>query len=137
MIRKIMVESNIIAEGKELKKGDFEYVYVDEIKDMDEFVDTDELGDRKNVEVRLITDKNHKPDDPESGEFYKISTEKLLKHLSKTMDKIEKGDNIDLTGGYNIMDLVCSYLESECECTLFKSYEDFTNTVEIPDDLNK
>tara|TARA_R110000822_G_scaffold128195_28_gene263963 strand:- start:2230 stop:2649 length:420 start_codon:yes stop_codon:yes gene_type:complete len=138
MLRKILKNAKIIVEGKEIKKDSFIYYYMDEIKDIDKITDITDLGDKKNVEIMLMTDENYNADDPTKGEWFKIDTEKLIKYATNTFDKFEDGDYMDFMGSYGVGDLITGYLESEFAMKCFKTWAEYIGTMDgTKPDLNK
>jgi hypothetical protein len=139
MLKDIMNELFQLSEAKDIDKDSFEYFFVDEIKDLDVIVDVEELGDRKNVEVLLITDETYEEDDPGKGQWYKIDTEDIIKFLEETVDKFEDGDYLDFGGSFTLDTCIKKYIESKCECKCFDTWEDFIGTMDgsVGNDLNK
>lgn len=128
MLKKILKEVLNLREAKEIKKNDFMCFYIDEIKDLDNITDVHDLGEKKNVEVYLITDKNYDPDDPK-GTWYKINTEDLIKYMAKTIDKFKDGDYLDFMGSYGVGDVIVGFLCSKYEVKHYKDWNEFVRTV--------
>ena len=129
MLRDIMRKSNLIQEASEIKKG-FKFFMVDEIKDQDLINDMDDLGDRKNLEVVLITDENYDPDNYDYNEYFKIDTEKLIKYVEEKFPKYESGDYMDFTGNFSLHSLVCEFIAQEYESKCFGDWEEFSSTMD-------
>lgn len=120
-------------EAKELKKDDFTFFIVDEIKDVDSFTDLDSISDRKNIEAYLVTDKTHKEVDPAAGKWYKIPTDKFLKHVTGEYDKMSRGDNFTFPHTFKLAVPITKYIEETCECMGFTDYDTFKAALEGQD----
>ncbi len=130
MLSEILKANGLIKEATEIKKDSFKYFYIDEIKDVDTITDVTDLGDRNAVEILLTTEKNYNADKPSDGTWYKVNSEKLIKFMTKTVDKFEDGDYIDFMGGYGLTDLIVNYIESEFKAKHFKTWTDFVGVME-------
>jgi hypothetical protein len=139
MLKNIIKEVLQLSEAKEIKKDSFEYFYMDEVKDIDNINDVEDLGDLKNVEVFLITDKTYKKDDPGTGEWFKIDTEKIIKYLETSVDKYSAGDYLDFGGSFTLENCLNKFIELEYESKCFTNWDDFVGTMdgEVDNDLNK
>lgn len=137
MIRDILKEVLNIKEAKEISKDTFMYFFLDEIKDIDNINDIEDLGEKDNIEINLVTDKTYKEDDPGNGEWYKIKTEDIIKYIETTVDKFESGDYLDFSG-YPLEQCVAKYIESKFEAKWFPDWDSFAKTMEgNSTDLNK
>lgn len=135
-IKKILIDSKIIREGKEIKKDTFKYFYIDEIKNIDSIPDIEALGDKKNIEVKLVTDENYTEDG--KGAWFKIDTEDIIKCVEDNVDKYEAGDYMDFMGSFGLADWIVKYIESEFTVRHYKEWSDFARTMESEElDLNK
>jgi hypothetical protein len=130
MIRDILKKSGILKEATDIKKDSFQYFFIDEIKDVDTIIDIEDLGDRKNVEVLLTTDKNYTTGEPSDGTWFKIDSEDLIKHIEKSVDKFESGDYLDFMGGYGLANVIVGYLESTYQMKHYKDWTSFKGTME-------
>lgn len=130
MIHDIMKKAGILKEATDIKKDSFQYFFIDEIKDVDTIIDIEDLGDRKNVEVLLTTDKNYTTGEPSDGTWFKIDSEDLIKHIEKSVDKFESGDYLDFMGGYGLANVIVGYLESTYQMKHYKDWAAFKGTME-------
>lgn len=120
-------------EAKELKKNEFTFFLVDEVKDADAFTDLDSIGEKKNIEVYLVTDKTHKEVDPAAGKWYKIPTDKFLKHVTGQYDKLSRGDNFTFPESYKLATPIIAYIEDNYEAMGFENYDTFKAALEGQD----
>lgn len=130
MITEILRNSKIIREASEIKKDSFKYFFIDDIKNLETITDVEDLGDLKNVEILLTTDKNYTVGKPSPGDWYKINSEDLIKYMEKTVDKFESGDYLDFISSYSLTDLIVNYLESTFQLKCYRDWTDFVGTME-------
>lgn len=131
MINEILRKHKLINEAAAIKKDSFKYFFVDEIKNIDTIADVEDLGDLKNVEILLTTDKNYVAGvKPSKGDWYKIDTEDLIKFMEKTVDKFEAGDYLDFISSYSLEDLIKNYLEHTYKFKCFNKWADFVGAME-------